>query len=297
MHFICLCFFFFLSGYVYKSKDADSFFSGKLKSLLLPIIFFEGFNLFIFVILKVINFEKYYDKLAFGGVWFPLSLIYIVSIYYLIDNKLVKKSKFLSLVKIFSAVVFLVVGLLYAKRISDTPNQPIATAMVGYFFFTIGNLFAMYVSLLFKEIKIKRIIRFLCFVIGIILFVVLYLFIGFTERNVDMYSSRYGNSILFIINALLGSFGLLFFSLGIGKSRILEYYGKNTLMLLFVHHPIWRCSDYLLDKLGLLSGGYKSFVVFIISLTVGTFLVWIINRYFPWLTGKIEFSDKDIKEE
>ena len=40
-----------------------------------------------------------------------------------------------------------------------------------------------------------------------------------------------------------------------------------------------------------LYGGDKNIVVFLISLSLGTLIVWLINRYCPLLTGKIDFSD------
>lgn len=289
--------FFFLSGYVYKPKEVNTFFSAKLKSLLLPVIFFEGLNLIIFFLLKVAckvshhNIDDYFGYLTFGGSWFPMTLLYISSFYYLFDCKITQKFKNPVLLKMLSAFFFLVIGLVYARKISDKPNELIATAMVGYYFYVCGNIFSVKSCLIIQKITEKTIYRFFFLLFCVLLFTVLFYLVGFSDHNVDMYSSRYNNRLLFVINALLGTFAIIMLSLVIKQSKILEWYGKNSLLILFVHHPLWRSFDFLIRHTKKIPEGWcKSIVVFIISLTLLTLIVIIINRSFIFLTGKINFQ-------
>lgn len=50
-------FFFFMSGYLYKRKEATSYFAGKISRLLLPIAIYQGLNLFIYFALCCIGKE------------------------------------------------------------------------------------------------------------------------------------------------------------------------------------------------------------------------------------------------
>lgn len=289
--------FFFLSGYVYKIKEADKFFSAKLKSLLLPVMFFEGFNLIIFFLIKILcklvshKIGNYYGCMTFGGFWFPMTLLYISSFYFLFDFKVAQKIKYPFLSKLISAIIFLGIGLVYAKKISDKPNQLITTAMVGYFFYALGNIFSVKSGNILKKLSEKNNYRILSVFIALLLFVLLFYFVGFSSHTVDMNTSRYNCRSLFILNALLGTFAVLFLSLGIKQSKILEWYGKNSLMILFVHIPLWKSFDFMIERSKIFGGGYKSIVVFIISLVLSTLIVKTINRYFSFLTGKIDFSE------
>lgn len=284
--------FFFLSGYVFRSKDSTAFFTSKIKTLLLPVIFFQTLNLVLFSILYCSGrvFDKdltqYHHFLTFGGFWFIITLLCVSSLYYVIYEKIVYRFNNKNILMLCFAMCFLIIGLIYAPSIANQQNQPIATTMTAFFFYTCGGLFKSLVSNITVTNSRTRIIAFF---IGLALSALCFYFNGFTEVNVDYNTSRYGNRLLFVANALLGSLAVIMISYAISKSKILEWYGKNTLMLLFVHIPLWKSFDAIIVHFTSYEGGIKSTIVFIISLSLGTIIVRFINRYCPWLTGKIDF--------
>ena len=79
-------FWFFLSGILYSTKDWKTFFSGKVKALLLPYLFFSIVNVFSYQFLRVIDSSSLWPFVRLGGLWFLLALFYIVVIYFVLDT-------------------------------------------------------------------------------------------------------------------------------------------------------------------------------------------------------------------
>ena len=284
--------FFILSGYVFHSKEMTSFFSGKIKTLLLPVIFFQTLNIISYVVLYGSGYiiEKdltsYHHFISFGGFWFVITLLYVSSLYYVIYEKIAYRFNTKHLFMFCIALFFLLMGLIYAPHIADKPNEPIATTMTAFFFYTCGSVVKQFFQFLNTTWKSRLSVG--C--IGFALLALCFYLNGFSDRNVDYNTSRYIKSLPFVINALLGSFAVFGISFAISKAKIIEWYGKNSLLLLFVHIPIWKSFDTVLVRMTDLQGGEKSLTVFIISLLLGTLGVWLINRYIPWMIGTINFE-------
>lgn len=137
-------FFFFLSGYLYKRKPSNVFLSGKVKNLLFPILIYQSLNILLYFITWCFGKTAYYGKVSFGGFWFVLTLLFITVMHYVVET-VIEKLRIGALSKnvvfAFNGILFLILGLIYSKSISDKPNQPIATAFVGYFFFDFGMIY------------------------------------------------------------------------------------------------------------------------------------------------------------
>lgn len=292
--------FFFLSGYVFRSKDSTAFFAGKIKTLLLPVIFFQTLNLISYSALygtgSVIgkDLAQFHKFITFGGFWFVITLLYVSSLYFVIYEKIACRFTNKNLLMLSFAIFLLFIGLVYAPSIANKPNQPIATTMTAFFFYTCGAVFKpLFTKINESDGKIKI----LALIIGLAFSALCFYLNSFSEVNVDFNTSRYGNRLLFVVNALLGTLAVFMISYAISKSKILEWYGTNSLMLLFVHIPLWKFFDVVISHLTSQGGATKSVAVFTISLSLGTLIVWLINRYCPWLTGKIDFSNSKIKEQ
>lgn len=106
--------------------------------------------------------------------------------------------------------------------------------------------------------------------------------------NVLMADASYGDlALLFVLYALLETFGFVFLSLGIGKAiPILEFYGKNSLIVLCSHiffiDVFWILNSQIFH-LPLDSVDARLFALGVILLEAPTIIV--INRFFPWLIG------------
>ena len=284
--------FFFLSGYVFHSKEATVFFSGKLKALLLPALFFQIINLMTYVAVVCgvgiaigKNLAIYHGLISFGGFWFVITLLYVSSLFYVFYEKIVRRFAKKNWIMFCTALFLLVIGLIYASSIADKPNEPIATTMTAFFFYTVGVILNPKWTRIDSDLKSRTI----AFFVGAVFLGLCFYLNGFSAVNVDFNTSRYGNKLLFVATALTGSFAIFLISCAISKSRILEWYGKNSLMLLFVHIPLWKSFDFVISHFTAMRGGCKSIVVFLITLLLSTLAVCFINRHIPFIAGQIVF--------
>ena len=282
--------FFFLSGFLFKNKDSGSYLSGKVKTLLIPMVCFQAINVLTYSLLSPFGLDKYHKTISFGGFWFLGTLLYVTCVYYILNIKVFANSKYYDFFVIAVAVVTLIIGLVYAKGISDQPNQLIATSFVAFSFYALGHICCKQTFLqrfITSEFKTNKLISFF---MAVLLFVLLAYLVGFTGRNVDMNTSRYGNSLFFVLNALVGIFATFFISVAIRKNRILEFFGNNSLMIFLLHIPMWKTFDLITKKCLNVQGGGKSCCVFVICIILSSILAVFINNHIPWLTGKIKFE-------
>ncbi|MCC4770832.1 acyltransferase family protein [Methanosarcina sp. DH2] len=116
--------------------------------------------------------------------------------------------------------------------------------------------------------------------------------------KVNMNVLKYGGFFSYYFFAFSGTFAFVYLFKKIGSSKILEYYGRNSLIVLALHFPI---KD-ILTKLAVLSFGveleyFYYNTAFALSLTVLNLLllipvIFLINNYFPFLLGKKRASAK-----
>lgn len=113
------------------------------------------------------------------------------------------------------------------------------------------------------------------------------------EINVmNMNVLKYGDFSSYYLLAFSGIFTFVYLSKNIGSSKVLEYYGRNSLIVLALHFPV---KD-ILKKLAVLSLGVELEYFyydagFALGLTVLNLLcliplIYFINNYFPFLLGK-----------
>ncbi len=111
---------------------------------------------------------------------------------------------------------------------------------------------------------------------------------SFNGKEVSMINAFYGDSApLFVLYALLETFGFVFLSLGVGKAiPLIEFYGKNSLIVLCSHiffiEVFWILNSQIFH-LPLGSVDARLFALGVILLEAPTIIV--INRFFPWLIG------------
>ena len=106
--------------------------------------------------------------------------------------------------------------------------------------------------------------------------------------TVSMIDASYGDSApLFVLYALLETYGFVFLSIGVGKSiPVIEFYGKNSLIVLCSHvffiEVFWILNSQIFH-LPLGSVDARLFALGVILLEAPTIIV--INQFFPWLIG------------
>lgn len=279
-------FWFTISGYLYKWKDPSSFIIGRVSALLVPYLAYFSLNIAIYAILTCMGKSQYFSTCCFGAFWFLITLFFIVLAHYLLDVFLYSKSKRGGIIQVVVSIIALLLGLNYARYISGEPNQPIATAFVGYAFFSLGNALQR-VKITFPPKDFTRIAR---FVVGLFLSVILFFTAKYNGgNNIDMNTSRYMNEILFVVNALLGIMSFSLISVAIGRSRILQNLGRNSLTILMIHIPV--CKVFLA---GCSHFGYRGFIpailAVIISLLASYCAIWLFKKYMPFMLGKLNFD-------
>lgn len=224
-------FFFFVSGCLFRKRDAKNYYYSKIKGLFLPFSFFLLFNILISLFLSYTELSDYEEILLFGGGWFLEALFYIVVFFFLFCSKLERYMKHVDVGLCAIALLDLAVGICYSELIKGTEN-PIAAAMIGYFFYSCGYFFKNYADTLFQSTWANGVIA------GILLIGTFWS----ARRNtrILMFLSEYGNYGKFIMNALMGCIGLLLLSKVIQSNRVLEFYGKNSLIVLLTHFQLVR---------------------------------------------------------
>lgn len=127
-----------------------------------------------------------------------------------------------------------------------------------------------------------------------------YLFEFPISEKVNMNVLKYGNFFSYYLLAFSGIFTFVYLFKKLGGSKVLEYYGRNSLIVLALHFPL---KD-VLTKLAILSFGveleyFYYNIAFALSLTILNLLllipvIFVINNYLPFLVGKKKVSESKI---
>lgn len=292
--------FFFLTGLVINInlKRYKSFIKKRIKSLLIPFFCFSIillFKDFLLIIIGNKDFnEIFYDLLGtllqmratdFSGSFWFLPVIFEVNIILLIEEYISSKIKRKYTEYIFSLICF-IIGYTVITVLKYPLLWNFDAALIATSFAILGkctkNIFiksSINISLLKKY---KLIVGFLLinFIVGLINSILI-------NNSIDLYWSRLGNPIFYLIAAYAGIFMILIFSMII-KSSYLNFAGQNSLLFYCIHHeflfPIIKNFLYLfnVDETFFY---YPYIITIIMCITLIPFCK-IINRYIPILAGK-----------
>lgn len=153
-----------------------------------------------------------------------------------------------------AAIVFLVVGLLYAKN--GLPYMPwsIDAAFVAFFFTALGWLCKHAVAQSEKAIY---------YVAALIVGGVALLNYRISGAAVDMYSNRYGNPILFLLASAAGIILIVGISKRLGKNAgIISHVGRNSLFYYGMNVLVINLIEFAASTAFKITWGTSSPVVF-----------------------------------
>jgi acyltransferase len=118
----------------------------------------------------------------------------------------------------------------------------------------------------------------------------------FPTDKINMNVLKYGSFFSFYFLAFSGIFAFVYLSKKINSLKVLEYYGRNSLIVLALHFPM---KD-ILTKLTVLIFGIKTdcflcitffaFVLTVLNLLFLVPVIFLINNYLPFLMGKKKSS-------
>ena len=288
--------FFFLSGVFHsQGKNYKEFLEKKVKTLLVPYFFFSIILfLFFLIVSKNIGFSAEENlsvkenfigiflandviglsQMSWGGqLWFLPALFLAENIYYFF-------CKFKEKTRVILSICCLILNIILSKFININIPWSWLTVLVAINFYTCGHLLK---NIILKKEEINN--------IYVVLFFVLNIISKYFNSGIDMYSNVYGNIVLFLISSYSGIIFLIFFIKNfIKKSKIFEYIGKNSLVVLAFHRRVQTFTKllflYLLQR-EIPNGN----IIFDLLYSCWEILlcipaVIILNKYFPYFIGK-----------
>lgn len=287
--------FFFISGYLFKdSRDIElkEFIKKKNKGLLRPYLIFSLFNCIVFAfrthelkgIIKsligiIIPIRGTSLTICNGTFWFVI-VLFISEVILFFIIKYLNNDKKIAL----CLIIFSILGYLYYRYIGIKLPWNMDAALVAVVFVGLGYLSKKYINI--NSIKYKQ----------ILLLFILNLIIGMLNKKIDMFSNQYGNYLLFYLAAISGIFmnvGIIIKINNIINIKILEYIGKNSFVFLALHqYFIYSELEKILNNVISISYGNHiirlliSILFVIITIIVLYPIIYVINRYFPWILGK-----------
>jgi fucose 4-O-acetylase-like acetyltransferase len=320
--------FFFVSGFLLDfGKYVDStasFVKRRFRSLIVPYFFFALITCLFYFLLdslfqpQVTNIEFFeadalymiYSILFSPGslvsynppLWFLTCLFVTELLFYGFAKNYYQEPNKLALLLATAGVI----GYLYSVLVSFRLPWNADVALSAVVFYGAGNLFRRFTEHKFVSGPVGsleadsrfwgrflQIEKFLPEVLILISLLYIGYIIEFPEADtINMNSMEYGNFFSFYIPAFLGIFTFVYLFKKISSSSILEYYGRNSLIVLAFQFPIKDALSILTFLiLGIdLDADYHSaslaLGLTVLNLILMIPVIFFINNYFPFLLGK-----------
>ena len=285
--------FFFISGYLFKSRSIKEFIVNRIFSLIIPWLLLSiveilvNKGLMVSIINDINNIKEPLTKILMGlSIWF-LPCLFVTEIYFIIISKIIKNEKMQVVILIGLSIIGLIIMKPGEKYFF---NYDVALFML--LFYTMGYLYRRY------EEKVKEKI---CNNAVLIITLLVYLIIRildfiFLKSQIDLATSKIGNIPIYIISAILGIIIVYIISNKISKwnNRILIFLGQNTLLYYSLHLKIMVTLDKFLLRLNINNYIY-CFVNAILTIAILVIPVILINRYLPIMSGKYKLKKKTAK--
>ncbi len=236
--------FFLLSGLFFNGDtDFPTLLKKSVKTLLVPYLIFVALDAVVYIFDN--NFQVESIAFAFNSralsatglrlritnlpIWFLFALFYIRLLYYYVHRS-----------KIVEAIIIIIgfVLVAVAKYFWYPPKCMYIVAIPCFVFYSMGYRLKNFVfSLGEKKTTVVG-----C-MLTCLLFVALCVLSNINDC-VNIYSYKYGNVILFYINAFIGCGLTLYISLCISKikgvSTVFAYYGRNSVVVMVFHYYLCR---------------------------------------------------------
>ena len=297
IYFFHLPLFFILSGFFFNIKKYSNywqFLKDNARSLILPFITFYLLGYIYFLLIERHirpgdeNTPVLTPLLGFihndymgpnGAVWFLMALFVSKNFLYLAVRFVKSKILFIG-VLILSAVIGYYLSVIGFYRLPFSINS----SFVAFFFLGVGYLAKPYYDYL-KDGPIA-------YRIGIIV-VSAIVSSAAIKYNIlpDMFACIYGNMFLFLGGAIAGTILCLFISKALGNVSVLEYLGRNSLIIMGISEPIKRAvigvfskfTHYPVNVIRLSLG--LSFACAVITLLVLVPFIYVFTNYLYFAIG------------
>lgn len=264
--YILACFFmsafFVISGYCSNlNKTNKEFWKGNLKGIILPYITFTTISCFIDLVQHgninklVVSFVNYQTHC---NLWFLFALIGSKTIVYYLHT-LLPSPRSHSILIHFICLILLLVGVFGNNHYSTYNIIAIYQTLIASFFYLLGYDMKTYCEI-FKQLKRYS---FYLFPIVIILFKMLNILFPVFTAGIVISLFQIPS---FIVLSVLGTMFTLRVSEIIGKSEILEFAGRNSLVIYALHFiPLLNLFPIIYNATNA-NSSFINFIVFILCL-------------------------------
>lgn len=320
--------FFFISGFLFNFiKYAESpakFVKGRFVTLIIPYFAFALFTLIFYYILdevyspgvssfKIFESDIFYiiysilyaqtRMIAYNGpLWFLTCLFVTELLFYWIAKRYYWQQWKL----VVSLIIAGIIGYLYPVYVPYTLPWNADVALTAIVFYGTGNLFRKFLytgavqidrsSLFDQGSKFNKIPFLIGNILPVFFIIVSLLYFAYLTKfpadKVNMSVLKYGNIYSFYFLAFSGIFTYGYIFKKIGGVGLLEYYGRNSLIVLALHFPM---KDILVKLFNIFIGieldcfcctTFAAFALTILNLLGLVPIIYFINRYLPFLAGK-----------
>ena len=291
--------FFLISGMFFKTYDSFGIFMRrKFDTIIVPFLFF--YLLFSVIVPNVLHmcgyaelrqssklgwysifnciFEKTYSN---SPVWFLLALFWLNLMFYGINyiSRIISLSYSSYIMLVICSVLGIVGFMLGVNNIFIWANIDNALTVLPYFY--LGFIVNKHTQLI--KNPPKNLYLFIFIIFSIVCIYILSPGIGYKQNRFPIHSF-----IPLYLCGIVGTFMMLSISKIINKSRMLSFYGENTLAILCLQMPVIQVVNIFVRRFHL--GGAEFLLTFIITLIAFPPVIWIINKYFPIVVGKKTLS-------
>lgn len=258
--------FFIVSGILTTNKKNKfkNILIKNIKTILIPYFCFSIPFIFINISGRgIVGFKESILKIltgyGLGALWFLPTLFISLSIFKFLLLKIDKRMLY------FISILILIVPFFIKSDVLII--DVILRAFIAFGFIAFGYS----ISQLIKKENINIIIG----IIMISINIVATIFNGV----VDLYSLNFGNPIMYVLQGVTGSLGIIIILMNIKSIKIdfLSKIGENTLIIMSTHQILLM----ILTRVGL-----NNTIVFILICLLEIPIVYIVNNYFSWVIGR-----------
>ena len=260
----------------------------KVRALIIPYIIFSIINTIgnyiinsMSIISLKVDFVKTITLYGIDALWF-LPALFIGEYIFLLYKRFINKNiyKILFFISILGAALVLVILNNYNvySAVLREINIVLIRSSVALFFINFGY----YTYNIINKINIE-----LYKIIIILLFSIVFSLIN---GKVDLWSLQFNNLFLYVFNSIVGAFAIIFITKKINRSKVLDFLGQNTLIIMATHQLIIKFI--LATSIGT---KLNKIVLLCLVLIIEYPIIKIINRYLPFMLGKKRI--KTIKNE
>ena len=275
--------FFIISGYLFNYSNVNSckeFINKKIKVCLIPYLTFSIINILGYYLLSGLSFIVLRNNLletikfcGIGALWFLPALFIAESIFMFCKINI---KKFIYSILIFGGIscVTLLIWILTRSFIALI----LIRSMLALIFIAIGYSLCNII----KSVNLKW--------YQITIITVLTIALAMINGYVDLWGIQFNNMFLYFINSILGSLNIIFISKKL-TSKLLLFWGRNTLIIMGTHQLILT----IISKISIFDE--LNFIIKLILILVIEYpIIVLINKYAPFLLGKLKNNYKLDKE-